>query len=65
MTFGSYHINSVKQGREYFHVLRQEALEKNNTLQADQQAPGPRWTPKSQLPKYSPDVGESEAEINL
>ncbi|KFO93498.1 Coiled-coil domain-containing protein 60, partial [Buceros rhinoceros silvestris] len=60
-----HHINSVKQGREYFHVLCQEGLERKNTLKADQQAPGPRWRPKSQLPKYSPDVGKSEAEINI
>ncbi|NXH70601.1 CCD60 protein, partial [Hydrobates tethys] len=58
------HINSVKQGGEYFHILHQESLERKNTLKAVQQAQGKRWKTEFQAPKYSSDVEGSEEEIN-
>ncbi|NXL31149.1 CCD60 protein, partial [Glaucidium brasilianum] len=59
-----HHVNSVKQGGEYFHILHQESLERKNTLKAAQQAQGTRWRPEFQPPKYSSDEEESEEEIN-
>ncbi|KFP19335.1 Coiled-coil domain-containing protein 60, partial [Egretta garzetta] len=58
------HINAVKQGGEYFHILRQESLERKNTLKAAQQAQGMRWTTEFQPPKFSSDAEESEEERN-
>ncbi|XP_074776819.1 coiled-coil domain-containing protein 60 isoform X3 [Athene noctua] len=58
-----HHVNSVKQGGEYFHILHQESLERKNTLKA-QQAQGTRWRSEFQPPKYSSDEEESEEEIN-
>ncbi|NXC75488.1 CCD60 protein, partial [Anhinga anhinga] len=58
-----HHINSVKRGGEYFHILRQESLERKNTLKAAQQAQRMRWRSEFQPPKYS-DAEESEEEIN-
>ncbi|KFW01347.1 Coiled-coil domain-containing protein 60, partial [Fulmarus glacialis] len=59
------HINSVKQGGEYFHILHQESLERKNTLKAAQQAQGMRWRTEFQPPKYLSDAEESEDEINI
>ncbi|KFQ87158.1 Coiled-coil domain-containing protein 60, partial [Phoenicopterus ruber ruber] len=56
-----HHINSVKQGGEYFHILHQESLERKNTLKAAQQAQGARWRTEFQPPS---DAEESEEEIN-
>ncbi|XP_032857347.2 coiled-coil domain-containing protein 60 [Tyto alba] len=58
------HINSVKQGGEYFHILHQESLERKNTLKAAQQAQGMRLRTEFQPPKYYSDAEESEEEIN-
>ncbi|XP_026715846.1 coiled-coil domain-containing protein 60 isoform X2 [Athene cunicularia] len=59
-----HHVNSVKQGGEYFHILHQESLERKNTLKAAQQAQGTRWRSEFQPPKYSSAEEESEEEIN-
>ncbi|PKU35465.1 coiled-coil domain-containing protein 60 [Limosa lapponica baueri] len=59
-----YHMNSVKQGGEYFHILHQEALERKNTLKATQKAQGMRWRTEFQPPKFSSDAEDSEEEIN-
>ncbi|XP_010290493.1 PREDICTED: coiled-coil domain-containing protein 60 [Phaethon lepturus] len=59
-----HHINSVKQGGEYFHILYQESLERKNTLKAAQQAQGTRWRTKFQPRKYSSDAEELEEEIS-
>ncbi|XP_059683888.1 coiled-coil domain-containing protein 60 [Gavia stellata] len=64
MIFGRHHINSVKQGREYFHILHQESLERKNMLKAAQQAQGTRWRTEFRPPRYSSDAEESEEEIN-
>nr|XP_009913704.1 PREDICTED: coiled-coil domain-containing protein 60 [Haliaeetus albicilla] len=60
-----HHINSVKQGGEYFHILHQESLERNNRQKAAQQAQSTRWRTEFQAPEYSSDVEESEEEINI
>ncbi|NXX54259.1 CCD60 protein, partial [Scopus umbretta] len=54
------HINSVKQGGEYFHILHQESLERKNMLKTDQQAQGMRCQP----PEYIYDAEESEEEVD-
>ncbi|KAK0681900.1 CCD60 protein, partial [Pygoscelis papua] len=59
-----HHINSVKQGGEYFHILHQESQERKNALKAAQWAQDTRWRTEFQPPKYSSDVEESEEEIN-
>ncbi|KAM6241807.1 coiled-coil domain-containing protein 60 [Spheniscus humboldti] len=59
-----HHINSVKQGGEYFHILHQESQERKNALKAAQWAQGTRWRTEFQPLKYSSDVEESEEEIN-
>ncbi|KAM6297915.1 coiled-coil domain-containing protein 60 [Aegotheles albertisi] len=53
------HINSVKQGAEFFHVLHQESLERKNTPKADQQAQDTRWRPLNYF-----SMEESETKIN-
>ncbi|NXG63916.1 CCD60 protein, partial [Hemiprocne comata] len=58
------HINSVKQGGEYFQILHQESLERKNTPKADQQVEGMRCRTEFQLPIYS-GVEESGDEINI
>ncbi|NXV45503.1 CCD60 protein, partial [Uria aalge] len=60
-----HHINSVKQGGEYFHILHQEALERKNTLKAVQQDQSMSWRTEFQPPKCSSDAEESEEEINI
>ncbi|NXK05479.1 CCD60 protein, partial [Herpetotheres cachinnans] len=60
-----HHINSVKQGGEYFHTLHQESLERKNTLKAAQQAQGTRWRTEFQPPKYFSDAEESDEGINI
>ncbi|XP_076209490.1 coiled-coil domain-containing protein 60 [Aptenodytes patagonicus] len=60
-----HHINSVKQGGEYFHILHQESQERKNALKAAQWAQGTRWRTEFQPPKHSSDVEESEEEINI
>ncbi|NXJ80253.1 CCD60 protein, partial [Trogon melanurus] len=55
-----HHINSVKLGGDYFHILHQESLEREK---AAQKAQGTRWTTAFQPPKTSSDE-ESEEEIN-
>lgn len=64
MIFGRQHISSVKQGGEYFYILHQESLERQNALTVAQQAQGTRWRTEFQPPKYSFDAEESEEEIN-
>ncbi|NXA23739.1 CCD60 protein, partial [Ibidorhyncha struthersii] len=60
-----HHINSVKQGGEYFHILHQESLERKNTLKVAQQAQDMRWRAEFQPPpKCFSDAEESEEEIN-
>ncbi|NXJ97067.1 CCD60 protein, partial [Corythaixoides concolor] len=51
------HINSVKQGGEYFRILHQESLEMEN---AAQQAQGTRQRTEFQPPKDSSDAEESD-----
>ncbi|NXF44637.1 CCD60 protein, partial [Oceanites oceanicus] len=58
------HINYMKQGGEYFHILHQESLERKNSPKAARQAQGMRWRTEFQPPKYSSDAEESEEEIN-
>ncbi|KFZ52178.1 Coiled-coil domain-containing protein 60, partial [Antrostomus carolinensis] len=60
-----HHINTVKHGGEYFHILHQESLERKNTLKADQQARGTRWRTEFQLGKHSSNAEEAEEEINI
>ncbi|KGL96212.1 Coiled-coil domain-containing protein 60, partial [Charadrius vociferus] len=60
-----HHINSVKHGGEYFHILHQESLERKNTLKPAQQAQGMRWRTEFQPPTCSSDAEESEEEINI
>ncbi|NXD84465.1 CCD60 protein, partial [Halcyon senegalensis] len=60
-----HHITSVKQGREFFHVLHQESLERKNALKASHQTQCTRWGMEFQPPKYSSDVQESEEELNI
>ncbi|KAM6247005.1 coiled-coil domain-containing protein 60 [Porphyrio hochstetteri] len=59
-----HHVNYVKQGGEYFHILRQESTERKNMVKAAQQAQGMRWRTKFQPPESPSDVEESEEEIN-
>ncbi|KFQ95944.1 Coiled-coil domain-containing protein 60, partial [Nipponia nippon] len=59
-----HHINSVKQGGEYFRILHHESLERKNILKGAQQAQDTRWRTEFQPPKYSSDAEESEEEIN-
>ncbi|NXJ69217.1 CCD60 protein, partial [Rostratula benghalensis] len=59
-----YHVNSVKPGGEYFHIIHQEALEKKNTLKATQQAQHTRWRTDFQPSRFSSDVEDSEEEIS-
>ncbi|XP_053938835.1 coiled-coil domain-containing protein 60 isoform X2 [Cuculus canorus] len=60
-----HHLSSLKRGGQYFHVLRQESLQKKNTLKAAKQAQGTRWRTELQPPEYSSDVKEdSDEEIN-
>ncbi|NWY53364.1 CCD60 protein, partial [Chionis minor] len=58
-----HHINSVKQGGDYFHILHQESLERKNTLKAAQQAQGTRWRTEFQSPKCGSDAEELEIDI--
>ncbi|NWW46910.1 CCD60 protein, partial [Pedionomus torquatus] len=58
------HMNSVKQGGEYFHILHQEALERKNTVKAAQQAQNTRWRTEFQPSKFSSDAEDSEEEIS-
>ncbi|NXN71540.1 CCD60 protein, partial [Himantopus himantopus] len=60
-----HHINSVRQGGEYFHILHQESLERKNALKVAQQAQDMRWRTELQPPpKCFSDAEESEEEIN-
>jgi len=65
MIFGRHHINSVKQGGEYFDILHQESLERKNTLKTEQQAQGTGWRSEFQPPKYCSDAKDSEEKINM
>ncbi|XP_035196297.1 LOW QUALITY PROTEIN: coiled-coil domain-containing protein 60 [Oxyura jamaicensis] len=58
------HVNAVKQGGAYFHILHQESLERKNTL-TEQEAQGTRWETDFQLPTYFSDPEESEEEISI
>ncbi|KFP31315.1 Coiled-coil domain-containing protein 60, partial [Colius striatus] len=58
-----YHISLVKGGGQYFHILRQESLERKNTLKAAQQAQGMRWRTEFQPLNNSSE--ESDEEINI
>ncbi|XP_051490239.1 coiled-coil domain-containing protein 60 [Apus apus] len=57
------HISSVKQGGEYFQILHQESLERDNIPKADQQGGSMRCRTEFQLPMYS-GVQGSEDERN-
>ncbi|NXI46233.1 CCD60 protein, partial [Galbula dea] len=65
MIFDRHHLNSVKQGGDYFHVLHQESLERKDTLKADQEAQGMRWRAEFQPPTYCSDAEDSEEEIDI
>ncbi|OXB71667.1 UNVERIFIED_CONTAM: hypothetical protein H355_015606, partial [Colinus virginianus] len=56
-----HHINIVKRGGEYFHVLHQESLERKNTLKA-QKSQVRRWRMDFQPCKYLSDAEESVEE---
>ncbi|XP_021268421.1 coiled-coil domain-containing protein 60 isoform X2 [Numida meleagris] len=58
-----HHISIVKQGGEYFRILHQESLERQNTLKA-QKTPVTRWRTDFQPCKYSSDAEESDEEMN-
>ncbi|XP_061866314.1 coiled-coil domain-containing protein 60 [Colius striatus] len=58
-----YHINLVKRGGQYFHILRQESLERKNTLKAAQQARGMRW--RTEFQPLNNCSEESDEEINI
>ncbi|NXT84452.1 CCD60 protein, partial [Zapornia atra] len=58
------HLNYVKQGGEYFHILLQESPERKNVVKGAQQAQSMRWRTKFQLPKCPSDVEELEEDIN-
>ncbi|XP_030316404.1 coiled-coil domain-containing protein 60 [Calypte anna] len=60
-----HHVSSVKQGGEYFRILHQESLDRENIPEADQQVQGMRWRPGFQLPICSSDMEESEEELNI
>ncbi|NXP81192.1 CCD60 protein, partial [Ramphastos sulfuratus] len=55
------HVNSAKQGGEYFHILHQESLEGKNMLKAAQQAQAVSRI-DFQTPKYTSDAEDSEKE---
>ncbi|NWX00770.1 CCD60 protein, partial [Caloenas nicobarica] len=57
------HINSVKRGRDYFHILHQESLERS-ALESTQQDEGTIWRTEFQPSIYSSDTEKSEEEIN-
>ncbi|PKK22685.1 coiled-coil domain containing 60, partial [Columba livia] len=57
------HINSVKRGGDYFHILHQESLERS-ALEAAQQDEGTIWRTEFQPSIYSSDAEKSEEEIN-
>ncbi|OXB55950.1 hypothetical protein ASZ78_003894 [Callipepla squamata] len=59
-----HHINIVKRGGEYFHVLHQESLERKNTLKA-QKSQVRRWTMDFQPCKYLSDAEESVEEKKI
>lgn len=63
MVFGRRHINSVKRGGDYFHILHQESLERS-ALEAAQQDEGTIWRTEFQPSIYSSDAEKSEEEIN-
>ncbi|NXL83048.1 CCD60 protein, partial [Alectura lathami] len=56
-----HHINAVKKGGEYFHILHQESLERKNTLNV-QQAQGTRLRTDFQPCEYSSDTEELNEE---
>ncbi|NXW95601.1 CCD60 protein, partial [Alopecoenas beccarii] len=57
------HINSVKRGGDYFHILHQESLERS-ALESTQQDEGTVWRTEFQPSTYSSEVEKSEEEIN-
>ncbi|XP_066835021.1 coiled-coil domain-containing protein 60 isoform X2 [Anser cygnoides] len=59
-----HHVNAVKKGGAYFHILHQESLERKNILN-EQQAQGTRWGTDFQPPTYFSDPEESEEEISI
>ncbi|NXR05763.1 CCD60 protein, partial [Semnornis frantzii] len=58
------HVNSVKQGGEYFNVLHQESVERKNVLKAAQQAQAVSRN-DFQAPKYTSDAEDSEKEATI
>ncbi|XP_035412675.1 coiled-coil domain-containing protein 60 isoform X1 [Cygnus atratus] len=58
-----HHVNAVKKGGAYFHILHQESLERKNILN-EQQAQGVRWGTDFQPPTYFSDPEESGEEIS-
>jgi len=57
------HINTVKQGGEYFHILHQESLEQKNALKA-QKSQTTIWRTDFQPCEYSSEVEVSDEEMN-
>ncbi|KFV77385.1 Coiled-coil domain-containing protein 60, partial [Dryobates pubescens] len=57
------HINSMKQGGEYFHILRQESAERKNMLEEAQQARAASRRIDFQTPKSTSDAEDSEKEM--
>ncbi|NXY46219.1 CCD60 protein, partial [Ceuthmochares aereus] len=58
------HLDSVKRGGQYFHILHQESLQRKKTLKADKQAQGTGWKTVWQLHECSSDVKDSDEEID-
>ncbi|XP_067406390.1 coiled-coil domain-containing protein 60 isoform X4 [Emydura macquarii macquarii] len=56
-------INSVKQGRGYFHTLQKETLERKNALKSALQKEKARWRTEWQPPRYSSDEEDSDEEL--
>nr|XP_006129141.2 coiled-coil domain-containing protein 60 [Pelodiscus sinensis] len=56
-------INSVKQGRGYFHTLQKETLERKNALKSARQKQMAKWRTEWQPPRDSSDEEESEEEL--
>ncbi|XP_065594786.1 coiled-coil domain-containing protein 60 [Cyrtonyx montezumae] len=58
-----HHINIVKQGGDYFHILHQESLERKNTLKAPKSQVR-RWRMDFQPCKYLSDAEKTDEEKN-
>ncbi|NWR75979.1 CCD60 protein, partial [Centropus unirufus] len=58
------HMNSVKQGARYFHMLHQESLQRKNRLKVAQQPQGRGWRAEIQPPEYSSEDEKSDEETD-